>query len=398
MVEITLSAIHYGEPYHSVLLSLLERFGNQTGIQVRLYGKDPKKADLKRYAMYQQGPDVSEIATTWVNDMAAMNALRPFSNRDMARLGQSEDFVPGAWDLCHPASGKNTWAIPFMMEAVLIHYRRDLFQQAKIDPQQAFQSLDILADTAGRLAAIGIPVPVELPFWSLFDQLHALSGWMWSAGREYVSADGRKVQFDQPEALDVLSRYFGLIRCYTPEAAQEALTSNESFFRNGKAAVLFSTHLFYNDFDQTPAQVREHWSVAPYPQEKYLGGSNLIIWKHARNELACLELLRYLTSTEVQLELMRPIRRLPARLEGLSAPEILQDQVLQVAAGSARSGRSYPPVPMWGLIEERLINTLHDIQLAILQDRARGEALQVEATVRRMIEPLAKRMNLTLSQ
>ncbi len=401
MLEVTFSAVNRGETYNQLLLSLLKEFERQFHIRVNLINADVKRSDLKSYAIYQRGPDVSEIATTWVNDMISMNALRPFSEKELARLGQAQDFAPGAWQTCHQVFDPHTWAIPFLMESVVIHYRSDLLSQAGLEPQQAFQSLAALHQMAERLAQSGVPVPVELPYWSLFDQLHALSGWVWSANGEYVSREGQRVLFDQPEVLAVMEQYFGLIRHYSPEGAHMALETDTSLFRQGKAAVTFSAHMLKTDLETLPAEVRQHWQVAPYPQEKYVGGSNVAIWKHSRSEDAALALVRYLASAEVQLALSGPSLQLPTRLEGLAARQIQADSLLSIAAQSAVTGRSYPTVPMWGLIEENLINALHAVQIGLLKDTAAQKGINetdVTQAVHNAIDPLARRMNVMLAR
>jgi len=400
-MEVTLSMVNRGEMYNQKLLAILQKFQDQSHIRINLVNSDVRRSDLKSYAIYQRGPDVSEIATTWVNDMISMNALRAFSDRELSRIGQQNDFVQGAWQTCHQVMDTHTWAIPFLMESVVIHYRRDWLEKAGVDEGQAFQSLDALHHTAQLLAQIGTPVPVELPYWSPFDQLHALSGWFWSAGCEYISHDGKYVLFNQPEAIKTICRYFNLIRYFSAEGVHAALETQESLFSHGKAAVTFSAHVYKNDPDMVSPEVWGQWRVASYPGEKYLGGSNLAIWKYAHDESAALELIRYLSSPEVQLELVPTSLQLPARLAGLSAPLIQQDPLLRVAAQSALTGRSYPSVPLWGLVEENLMNALHAIHVSLLNAASNNAEINeavVEKTVRNFIEPQARKINMMLNR
>jgi len=82
----------------------------------------------------------------------------------------------------------------------------------------------------------------------------------------------------------------------------------------------------------------------------------------------------------------------PARLDVLSSEKYQQDPILQVIGESARTGRGHLPVPMWGLIEDRLCDALNTIGANVL-DSSDGTA---DAMITQTIKATAKRLNLTL--
>ena len=77
------------------LQPLLDRFEAQENIRVRvrLLAWDTAWSDLVKFGLYGDGPDVSEVGSTWLGDLVAMNALRPFADYEVAGLGADRDRV-----------------------------------------------------------------------------------------------------------------------------------------------------------------------------------------------------------------------------------------------------------------------------------------------------------------
>lgn len=52
--------------------------------------------ELMRIALYSQGPDVSEIGSTWLSSLIEMDALRPLTAWNLSFLHSLEGFFPAA--------------------------------------------------------------------------------------------------------------------------------------------------------------------------------------------------------------------------------------------------------------------------------------------------------------
>src|SRR5260370_17937150 len=77
---------------------LLDQFESESGIRIRLRLLlwDTAWSDLVKVALYGDGPDVSEIGSTWLGDLVAMNALRPSAEAETASLERPSPFLPSA--------------------------------------------------------------------------------------------------------------------------------------------------------------------------------------------------------------------------------------------------------------------------------------------------------------
>lgn len=397
MPEIELSVMIHTPQTVEVLTGLLKEFTAQTGIHVNLTTLkwDNAHGELNRTALYHHGPDVSEIGSTWVNDLIAMNALRPFAQNEINLIGRPEEFVAEAWNSGRLQGDPTQWAIPWLAETYLIHYREDMLEKAGIDSATAFTSHEQLAKTVQRLVESGVDVPIELPLGlDRFGTLHVLASWIWSVGGDFCEADGKRVAFNQPRALAAIRAYFNLLRSLPVEARQKIRARDRGLFERGKSAINFGTLMFYANHQSAPQEAKDNWRVTPLPGDHFIGGSNLVVWKHTRNDRAAIELVRYLTSPTVQVRVAPALATMPPRLAALDLPQIANDPVLRVFGQSIRTGRTYPSIPLWGLIEDRLLVALVQIGDAILAD----DTANLDQVIKQYLDPLARKLNITLSQ
>jgi ABC-type glycerol-3-phosphate transport system substrate-binding protein len=397
MPEIELSVMIHTRQTVDVLERLLKDFETQSGVHVKLTPLHWETAhnELNRTALYHHGPDVSEIGSTWASDLIAMNALRPFSKIEIAQIGKAEEFAAESWKTGHLLEDDMQWAIPWLAETFVIHYRRDLLQQAGIDETSAFASHDNLAATVDQLKKSITELPIEFPFQQdVFGSLHVLSSWVWTAGGDFCTADGKQVLFNQPAAQKAILNYFNLTRGLPAWTRRKLREREGSLFAQGEAAIGFGTLMLYQNRENAPARVKENWRVASLPKEHFMGGSNLVVWKHTRNERAALDLVRFLTSTPIQTRAALPLGTLPPRLAALADPQIAGDPILSVFAESIRTGRSYYGVTLWGLIEDRLVVALQQMGNKVISD----EEIDLEPYIRHQTDMLARRLNITLSQ
>lgn len=404
IIDIEFGTVFYSEQHEAVMRSIMDQFERQSHIHVKIVFShlENLRDDYNRIALYGHGPDVSDIGSTWVFDMANMNTLRPFTDAEVTSIAKPGEIPDTAWEPCRTTGNTCTWGIPWRCDSVFIHYRKDWLKQAGIDETIAFRSLTDLSQTAMKLRETGIDVPVELAYHKSCDRFtlfHALSGWIWANGGEYCTLDGKCVLFDQPPAMEAICGYMGLMRWLSPEGVGLIREGSPFLFDQGKAAIQFWG--YYNKSSlvgrerkaHTCPQVLQNWGAVPYPNGSQLGGQYLVVWKHTHHEKEAIELVRYLTSLQVQLEMYHQFGDQPSRLDALGNDMFKQDPILKISVEATRKGRSYPIVPLWGLIENRLLIDLAQIQECLLSN----PTSDVETLVHQIIPPVAYKLNLTLS-
>lgn len=381
-----------------VLRSALAEFEAQYNIHVRTrtFPWETAWAELVRIGLYRSGPDVSEVGSTWTESLVSMGALRPFTEQEAASVGGPSAFVSACWQsaLIRDRAGRNVvQAIPMVADPRVLYYRHDLLERAGLDERVAFQTLAQLEKTLHSLQEAGIASPWVMPTRA-HAALQVLASWVWGAGGHFISADGRCTQFNAPAARAGILAYFNLRR-FMPPSGLDAGQALAAFLQGQSAVTIAKYGLFLSQvqepYDAAP-QVVANLAVAPVPAIPFVGGSNLVIWKHSRHPREAVELVRFLTAQHVQSHYIPQAGLLPARLSALGEA-IFTNDPSQVISETLKIGRGFSATYMWGLVEERLAATLGEMWEEILAN----PDLDVERVVTERVGTLAERLDDTLS-
>ncbi len=373
---------------------LLDRFEAESDIHVRLrlMSWDTAWSALIKIALYSDGPDISEIGTTWLGDLVAMNALYAFGDRDIESLGRAAAFLPSAWQSAKLAGQPQVWAIPWVTGARLLFFRRHLLTQAGIEERTAFQNAEHFDETLKRLNAYGVSVPWTIPTGLTHTTMHNIASWVWGMGGDFVTPDGTRTLFSRSEARSGLRSYFALGRFLAPTVQRlNGLEPDVQFLQNPDVALTMTGAWL---FDQASPELRGRIGVGLPPGPPFVGGSHLVIWKRTDKSELALKLIRFLTQPVAQIEHTQNVGLLPSRLDALAAPPFSTDPMWQIAARGLKTGRSFPVTRSWGLMEDRLSTEFGALWNEVLTD----PSLDLDATIEKRLDPLAKRLDLVLGQ
>src|SRR5512143_1870538 len=86
-------------------------------VKVRLSAWDTAWSELVKVALYNDGPDLSEVGSTWLGDLISMSALHAFEAEEINQLGKAGHFLPAAWQGCQLFDQPEVWAIPWLVGA-----------------------------------------------------------------------------------------------------------------------------------------------------------------------------------------------------------------------------------------------------------------------------------------
>jgi len=372
---------------------LLNQFEAESGVRIRLrlLSWDTAWSDLVKVALYGDGPDVSEIGSTWLGDLVAMNALRPFGEAEIAALGRPNAFLPSAWQGGRLAGQTQTWAIPWLAGARLMFLRRPLLTAAGLEPRNSFQTPAELATVLARLAESAVPVPWTVPTGLTHTTLLNAASWVWAAGGDFVTPDGKRTLFSQPEARAGLRDYFALGRYLAPAVRRlTGLQPDDQFMTQAGTAVTISGSWLFSALRERG--LAGDIGLALPPGAAFVGGSHLVIWKHTRHQQAALDLVNFLAEGRTQIAYGQRVGLLPTRLDALTAEPFAGDDWWQLAIRGLKTGRSFPVTRSWGLMEDRLTRELK----ALWDEVLAAPGLDLEAAIARHLEPLAMRLDLVL--
>lgn len=357
------------------LRELLKQFESGTSAHVSLQRVGWERAwqTLLMDALEGKGPHVSQIGSSWTATMAMLDALRVFSEDEVASIGGASQFLPSAWETIKQVKQSEVWAIPWSIYTFVLIYRRDLLEQAKLDPATAFATPESMRQSFFELSKNGI-TPWAFPSLHPYaDLVHIASSWARANGGDFMSADGRKSLFLQPEVSAGLINFFELFP-FLPAALQGlSVESCKQAFARGETAVLVGGVEVADELLVDPA-MRDKLGVTTLPGVPWIGGDHLVIWKGVRAdaqlEKAALDLLRYLSSKETQIRFFNIENILPARVDAYPEIKFSLESTTATIQRILQTGRPHPPIKLWRRIEAFLDEMLADIGNSVLRQPA----------------------------
>ena len=332
---------------------------------------------LVRFGLNSHGPDVSEIGTTWLGGLHSMDVLRPLTTGETALLGGESLFPPAIWQACqaHQTPNNPMLAIPWTLDLRVVLYRRDWLQKAGVDEATAFADSDQFSETLRRLKAAGHPAPLGLTTSQTNTIIiHDMACWVWSAGGDLRSEDGRHMMLMTPKSRAGLEAYFGLNEFIAPE--MQALAEPQVFtaFSEGKTAVAILEERAYLEVTKkgssVAADVADNVGLAMLMQVPYIGGSALVIWRYSSDYQDALKLIQYLTSVEAWQVFNMEARQAfnqerlcytPARLDVLEQAPLAAIPFYPAIQKSLQNGRSFHSGYRWSAVEMRLATVIEQM-------------------------------------
>lgn len=390
--EVRLSLI---PPRAHVIEPLLEQFEQQESIRVKLTVFTWAEAwnKLVKASLYEHDLDVSEIGSTWVGDLAKMNALRSLAPYEITALGGATAFLPSFWDAGRLGASEHQIATPWLTGARLLYYRRSLLEKAGVDHESAFSSVEAFTQTLHKLRDAGVAVPWLVTTQSNHDTLLNIASWIWAKGGEFLAPNGKKTLFAEPSALAGMTAYFELGRLMPLEFVNlEAIEPNYRFLDDPNIATFISGAWLHEWAKErlTPEQVNDIGVALP-PGAPFIGGSYLALWKNAQRNDAVIKLINFLTQTETTVKYGSRVGLLPARIEALAHPTF-NDPFWQTSIAGLRAGRTLPTSELWGLVEGRLTQEFGTIWKEIIDQ----PTTNINDIIVPRIKALARRLDITL--
>jgi multiple sugar transport system substrate-binding protein len=387
--RLEISTLFHADKTNS-LRTEIERFAKRKGIDLlhQEFDYTTGWSDFVRMSIYGTCPDVSEIGTTWINDFAKMNVLRPFSEAEVENIRAEAAFVPAVWE--SGAASGTVWAIPWFTNLRLFYYRRDLFDRAGVDEKTAFRTPAGFEQALLQLREAGIPAPWVVPTLRSYNNVHNLAMWIWQAGKDFVDEAGNRVLFDDPGVRSAILAYLRLHRFISKEMYHHSENEADLAFLEGKVAAIIGGPWIFTG--NRTHEVSDNLGLAIPFGCAFVGGSSLIVWNKTDQAPEALDLVAHLAGRQFQSLIPKTIGLLPGSLDGLDDFPLPETSFAPLVLEALKTGRALPNLRVWGLIEDRLVNTLPQVWDDILA----SPKPDLEAIYDQHILPMADHINLLL--
>lgn len=378
----------------------MDRFVRESGevINIHQYDWETIRRELVNVGIYKQGADVAEIGSTWLESFVAMDALIPFDQKAIDRLGGKQAYFPAIWQNVSRAREQEIWGVPFRADVRLIFFWKDMIESAGINPENSFSSNEAMKDALYVLADKGIKSPWGVPTSRSQNTVYNVASWIWESGGQFTSPDGKRVELTSHSTWRGIRNYFELSK-YLPQEKDVYSDGDilELFARRKIAATITGPWLLnYLRNANLPESLIEQVGVAPTPGPAFVGGSVLVIWRHTRLPRKAFELIEHLSDKEFQMDFCKSTGLLPV-LQDLWNEEFLNtNEYMPMFLKSIQDGRGLPPIPLWGMIEERLTNAFGAIWGDIYSTPKPMKPEAIDGIIAKHLEPLDVRLNMAL--
>lgn len=241
--------------------------------------------------------DVLNIDVSWTSEFAGSGWIAPLDGQRLPL----DSLLPHVLDTATFRGA--LYAAPYVTNAGLLYYRKDLLDGAGLQPPRTYAELEHAAATVAPRSGVGGYAGQFFPYEGLTVNL---SESVESAGGSILADDGTKVTVDSAAArqgLEFLVR--GVREGWIP---RDALTYKEEesrlAFVQGELLFLRNWPYVYDSAGAADSKVAGRFGVAPLPGSSVLGGSNLAVNARSRHPQTAADLLAYLMSGTAQRQVL----------------------------------------------------------------------------------------------
>lgn len=351
------------DQYITAFRYLIPKFEEETGIKITM--DELGYVDLYQkltadFVGHTANYDLMTVDIVWSGEYAANGYTLPldeFMERDKDEL-QLDDIMPVAWTLGE-WEGQH-WAYPLAGYANVLNYRKDVLEEAGIEPPKTQEEL---LDAAQKLTK------PDQEFYGI-----ALLGakgsavaqdymaWVQQHGGSILDENG-KPALNTPENVEILE-FFGTLFEYAPPGATDYWwDQRETAFRSGNVAMMEGWSIARAGYENPEISTivgKVDITVAPVSEgmePKYgFGGWGIGINADSENAEAAWEFIKWVASPEIQKEWIRhdgaPIRR-----STLEDPELVAEYPwfpILLESFEKGDGDYRPRIPEYSIIQDAL--------------------------------------------
>ena len=292
----------------------------------------------------------------------------------------------------------HTWGIPFQRSTVVMFWNKEAFKDAGLDPDRPpanWTELAAFAEKAtrrdgDRVTRWGLEIPSSgFTYW-LYQALVA------EAGAELANANGTKVAFNDPAAIQALQYWVDLAaksKAHPPGIVEWGTAPRD--FLEGRAAMIWHTT---GNLSNIKANAKFPFGVAMLPADKRrgspTGGGNFHLFKSATpaQQAAALKFLKWITTPARAAQWSIDTGYVATRADAWETDAMKQYVAAFPPAAVARDQLQYAVAELSTHDNQRVTQALNDeLQAALTGRKSPKLALDdAQAAATRLLRPYAR--------
>lgn len=339
--------------YYSALKSA---FKTKTGATLNIQEVEWADAHDKLVRSFASGdgPDVSEIGTTWTPEFAAAGGLADLSSK-ITSSGKGNDLLQALKDSA-TYDGKQ-YGVGWYAGTRGIVYRKDIFAKDGIKVPTNWAELEATVKTLKQKEPGMAPMPIAGA------SSYAAAPFIWGAGGDFATqSDGKWTgKLDSAQSREGLSFYTGLATkdgSSTTGASTWKETDLLDAFTKGKAAMVIQGNWTPKAAVQADPSLKDKIGAFAVPGKDgglaptFLGGSNLAVMAKSKNQDLDWQLIDLMTGNQLAKQWADETGFFPSTQSALKPFANSSDPlVAPFAKAMLEAGRNVPNAPQWGTVE-----------------------------------------------
>lgn len=234
----------------------------------------------------------------------------------------------------------NTYAVPISAgNHLMLLYNKDLVSKAPETTDEFIAA----AKAATKGDTFGLVYNMTEPFW--------LVPWLGGFGGKVFAEDGVTPTLNTQAMIDTLQFLHDLKFKHAVTPIESDYATMDTLFKEGKAAMLINGDWSLSDYAGVlgdklgVARLPKVTATGKYPAP-YTAGKYFMVAEGVEGPVldAIEGFIGYVTSAEIQNEMLETFKRLPGLLSGLNAPAITVDPILKGSASQLAVGTPQPTV------------------------------------------------------
>jgi multiple sugar transport system substrate-binding protein len=243
-------------------------------------------------------PDVAYVDASSTSDFASRDALVNLDNYiSRSKIVKPGDYVPAFSDFVKYK--KSMYGLPFDGESTGLFYRKDRFAAAGIThPPTTWAEFQAdakkLTDPSKKQYGYEVFAPEAAYYWY---------PWLYQAGGDLLSADGKKVLFTSPAAEKAAKYYVGLAKYSPPDYLNSNSYDGRVAFAQGQTAMYMAGSWLAGTLSSEFPKIDGKWTTAPLPNgqagcKTTIAGDSLVMFSATKNPDAAWLWMEYLSKPE----------------------------------------------------------------------------------------------------
>jgi len=260
-------------------------------------------------------PDVAYVNASDTADYASRGAAADLANYiERSEVVEPDDYVQAFKTFV--TYDDKMWGLPMGGETTGLFYRTDMFEAAGIEgPPETWEEFEqtaaALTDESAGTYGYELFATEAAYYWY---------PWLYQAGGELLSEDGKEVRFTTDEAKESAEFYVGL----TDYAPADYLNSNSYdgrvAFAEGQVAMYMAGAWFAGTLSDEFPEIDGKWATAPLPEgpagcKTTIAGDSLVMLDQTDNPDAAWLWMEFLSSPEI-------LARMTYKTEGTLLPPL----------------------------------------------------------------------------